>query len=826
MKRIFTIITLTLLLSCSSLFAQYTLKGTILDAESLTPVPNAPIKISCLNEIVFADANGSFEINISKDSCMVEISSMMYQTMQRVIIFSPQKRTIKVKINLEPLSTVLGEAKVSTRKYNNDPTTATVSVVSITPKEKENRNYVTMDNLINTISGIVIVDNEPQIRGGSGYSSGMGSRVMIMLDDMPLLRPDANRPMWDFIPMESVEQVDVIKGASSVLFGSSALTGAINVLTAYPRSKPTTAITVFAGLYDDPRNPFKTSWHHKNPYQAGISFLHSRVIKKNFDFVIGGEVLNDQSYIGTDKRVSLTRNTDENTSGKYDTRYRLNFSTRYRFEKVKGLSVSLNGNFMYSENAQSYIWFDADTNTYRSYEGSLSYYKDFTFYVDPVIKYATKKAGSHTFRNRILYCNSNEMTGAQSSRSTMYFDEYQYNLFLKRIGLNIAAGVSNILTTSFGPVFSGEMPSNEYLGTIETVESMVYSDNLAFYTQLEYKMLKKRNLTFQLGGRWELIKLWGKTIEAEVLDQPIFRAGVNYQIMKSHTTFRASVGQGYRFPSIGEKFISITIGDYGFYPNPDLVPETSTNFEVGVMQPFKLFDFQGIFDIAYFHQEFKNFIEFCLGPWGNSGAFHQRLGYKFINIGPARVNGIDFSMMGKGKISTNVDYNLNLSYTWSNPVTKDRHYVYYSYGIKDYDFVNSCYDTTRSVLKYRIEHMAKMDLEFVFYKHFAAGVTMSYYSPMKNVDKFLFEYDAENPDLPELRRNILRNMGNLPFSGFYNYYQNNQKGSLVFDAHISYNFNKTTLSFIVKNIFNKEYSLRPLYTEPTRTFTLQLSCKF
>jgi len=627
--------------------------------------------------------------------------------------------------------------------------------------------------------------------------------------------------------MESIEQVEILKGAASVTFGSSALTGAINVLTAYPRSKPQTTITVFGGMYDKPENRYQTSWHHQNPLKGGLSFLHSRIIRKNFDLVVGGEYFNDQRYIGPDKRVAATKNTDSTTLGKYDIRYRLNFAGRYRFAKVKGLSVSLSGNFMYSDNTQSYLWFDADTNIFRTYKGSLSHYKDYTFYIDPVVNYLSLKGDMHTFRNRILYSNSNELTGAQSSQATMYFDEYQYNKSLPKIGLNIVAGITNIYTTSFGPVFSGGEPTSK-----DSMEnSGVFANNNSIYLQLEEKILKKKNLTFLLGGRWEFFNLWGENITSEFEHKPIFKAGINYSIPLTKTAFRASFGQGYRFPTIGEKFISLTVGDYGFYPNPELKPETSWNAEIGLIQPFAFFNFRGVVDIAYFHQEFQNFIEFCMGPWASSDVsipIHKRLGYKFLNIGPAIVNGIDLSLMGEGKISKNTTYTLMLSYTWSRPVTKDPDYAYYTWGagnFTSYTFNNSSSDTTRNVLKYRIENMAKLDLQFTFVKSFTIGFSANYYSAMKNIDKFMLTYDISNPELLPGRIRILKGYGDLPFNGLYNFLEKNKNGSLVFDGRMSYSFDKLTISFIVKNIFNRLYALRPLYIEPTRTMTFQFVCK-
>ena len=51
------------------------------------------------------------------------------------------------------------------------------------------------------------------------------------------------------IPLENVEQVEVIKGASSVLYGSSALNGIINIRTARPGLTPKTRFMAYVGVY-------------------------------------------------------------------------------------------------------------------------------------------------------------------------------------------------------------------------------------------------------------------------------------------------------------------------------------------------------------------------------------------------------------------------------------------------------------------------------------------------------------------------------------------------------------------------------------------------
>src|SRR5690606_34288653 len=130
--------------------------------------------------------------------------------------------------------------------------------------------------------GLNIMDGEPQIRGGSGFTFGVGSKVSVLIDDMPMLSGDAGRPEWGFIPVENIEQIEVTKGASSVLSGSSALSGYINIRTAYPKSKPQTKINLYSGFYSRPQADSAT-WWDDYPFIHGMNFLHSRIIKKNFD---------------------------------------------------------------------------------------------------------------------------------------------------------------------------------------------------------------------------------------------------------------------------------------------------------------------------------------------------------------------------------------------------------------------------------------------------------------------------------------------------------------------------------------------------------------
>jgi outer membrane receptor for ferric coprogen and ferric-rhodotorulic acid len=120
-------------------------------------------------------------------------------------------------------------------------------------------------------------------------------------------------------------------------------------------------------------------------------------------------------------------------------------------------------------------------------------------------------------------------------------------------------------------------------------------------------------------------------------------------------------------------------------------------------------------------------------------------------------------------------------------------------------------DTTGNILKYRFKHMVKADLEFKLFTKFGVGASYRYYSRMQNIDKAFTEieqltHDA-SPYLAEIKA--------------VDYWKNHD-GFHVFDARVSYQMlEKQKLSLIANNLFNVDYSLRPLKIESPRTIAIQ-----
>ena len=105
-----------------------------------------------------------------------------------------------------------------------------VSVDVIGQDEIELLTQGTIAQALNFIPGVVVVRNQKD-----GYNIQMqgfdGDNVLILLDSQPLISPTGSAVDLDQISAQNIQQIEVIRGAASVMYGSSAMGGVINIIT-------------------------------------------------------------------------------------------------------------------------------------------------------------------------------------------------------------------------------------------------------------------------------------------------------------------------------------------------------------------------------------------------------------------------------------------------------------------------------------------------------------------------------------------------------------------------------------------------------------------
>ncbi len=715
---------------------------------------------------------------------------------QSVIIKIAADSTTSINFKMLAFSTNFKEVIIRAGRFDKNIETQSVSISVIKPRLIDARNTESVETILDMVPGLTILDEEPQIRGGSGFTFGVGSKVAVFIDNLPVTSGDAGKTNWSLIPVENIKQIEVVKGAASVLSGASALSGAIYIRTNYPGIQPETKIKVFGGFNSSPQAP-ATKWWSGINYNTGISFLHSqRINKGTTDFVVGGMFSANSSYLGAPVPGPLVVDTIPISDSEMANRKaRINFNIRHRSTKIKGLDFGLNGNVMHYKSSTVFAWLDDTTNFYRAYPGAVLLSNNTTFYLDPFVNFYSNMGFKHEFASRIMYSN-NDANNNQSTKSLFIYNNYQFSKNFKNLGnMDIIIGATSQYTHSYAHLYEASGSPTNYLW------------NTSVFMQVEKKFLNILNIS---AG----VRLENYTINDSIHDsKPIIRIGASLKLGQE-TYLRVSYGQGYRFPTITERYIKTSVGSFGVFDNPDLIPETSWNSEIGVKQAFKFTNYYGFLDVAIFYQEYNNTIEYLFGFWDPTYTF-AIAGFKFVNTGKSKVTGIDISQTGQLRISNNLSVNTLFGYTYVMPTTLQPNYVFtHDYnpgGSKEFSYKSTSVNPSRDILKYRFLHTVKLDVEVV-YKRLSAGTSLKYFSKMENLDKAIFDFEDATVASGGTTQPIL----------YRKYFEKHNNGNVIIDARIGYKIGlRHKVSVISSNLLNRMYSLRPLKAEPMRNITLQ-----
>lgn len=785
---------LSLLCFVSSDLLSQAVQGRVLDTDS-TPLVGAYITNGV--STVATDLQGDYLLTLTPGLHVVTCS-FIGMAKQEFTVNLVAGQTAPWNPVMKPAAEVLDLVVVSAGRFEQKASEVTVSLEILKPALVENKATTSLETALEQTPGVSMVDGEPQIRSGSGFSYGAGSRVMVLVDDLPVLSGDAGRPTWGFLPLENLEQIEVIKGASSVLYGSAALSGVINIRTRFPDARPLTRVSLQHGVYSNPRSADSSKYWSGALQQSNLRFLHSQRMG-GWDVVIGGNILGDDGYKGPEIYQDENGVSLDTASMNYqpfsvdrwgaNAQARINVNLRRRECNVPGLSYGLNTNWQRGESLNTLIWRSSfGDGLYGSYDGAATRTRQLVGTVDPYIEYLQPSGVSHSLRNRWQHLN-NDNDNDQSNSSHVFYSEYQVQIPEEALGWSggrVTGGLVHQLTRGRAQLYTGGNP-----------DGVNKARNVSAYVQADQKVGERLNLS--LGTRYEHF-----SINDSVAAKPVFRAGLNFQAMEA-TWLRASMGQGFRFPTIAEKFIRTGLGQLQVYPNKDLRPETAINIEAGLKQGVQLGGVQGFLDMAVFFQEYDEFVEFTAGQWGAATDSLNGLGFKSLNTGRSRISGWEVSWMGRAKWGEST-IDMLAGYTYTNPVSLTPDYLYSvvtnangdTVGGASYNITSS--DTTGSVLKYRSQNLVRLDAEWRKGDWFV-GLSARYQSALRNIDQAWLTFEE---------------LGVVDW-GLQTWLDNNPTLPWIWDFRAGYNVAENhKLSLVVSNLTNAEYSIRPLAIESPR----------
>ncbi|MBK7626367.1 MAG: TonB-dependent receptor [Bacteroidales bacterium] len=742
----YTVILITILLSTSfnSLLSQKIISGKVFDNKTLEPLTGVYV-IYEKGRGTATGSDGSFIINPESRTLSISFKFIGYKPLTRNIELLSGEDTTMLQIGMDMEIMEIGQIVVSANKTEQKIAELTVSMDILKTGDFLKTHITDPQELINKTPGIEVLDGQASVRGGSGFSYGVGSRVLALIDGLPVIAPDAGNIKWQFLPMENIAQIEIIKGASSVLYGSSALNGIINFRTADAANVPVTQFFAETGVYGKPKNR-NWVWWDSPRFFSDLSFSHLQKIGKT-DVGIGINLLNDNGY----------RKFNDEKLG------RVSLRIKHFNQKIKGLVYGINLNSGYTEKRDFILWEDADQGALKQDTSTVSLLHGTFLAVDPFISFNNYGRIKHDLRVR-LQSSANRFPVRDENNSDAYSAYAEYQFYYK---------LSELLNLTLGA-------SENYIKVLSNFYGNHEGINLAGFSQIEANPLPR--LKIAAGVRIEHNRLDG--INDRIV--PIFRTGINWQAA-DYTFLRASFGQGYRYPSIAEKFASTILGSVRIFPNPSVQPESGWSSEVGIKQGLLIGQISGQADISAFFSQNSDMIEF---PFG---LYPEGLGFKADNVEQSRVYGYEAEFILNRSVGA-INSSISGGYTYIYPV----------------EFNPTTHKSSDIYLKYRRKHSLKLSSNTI-YKKFSFGLTLYARSKMLNIDDvFVNEFTRESI---------------LP--GFYDYWLEKNKAYVVLDENIGYSLSKTiTLSIAAKNITNLEYMGRPGDIQAPRNYSIRFSGKF
>lgn len=227
------ILYLLLFLSVSSASARLvSLEGKVIDGQSKESLPGALITIPDLKISVVSNSNGKFQFNNipEKGKFLVEIRYIGYKTLIETIDFSSRMPLV---FELYPSIIETKEVVITGTAFSSDNRKNSTSVSAVNKDQLINR---PSGNLIDAIAKVPGVS---QVTTGAGISKpvirGLSyNRVVTLVDGAKQEGQQWGDEHGMEVDQYSAERVEILRGAASLLYGSDALGGVINVVDALP----------------------------------------------------------------------------------------------------------------------------------------------------------------------------------------------------------------------------------------------------------------------------------------------------------------------------------------------------------------------------------------------------------------------------------------------------------------------------------------------------------------------------------------------------------------------------------------------------------------
>lgn len=434
------------------------------------------------------------------------------------------------------------------------------SVTVITSREIEQQQRRTVPDVLRTVPGLNVVQS-----GGTGsltsvFMRGTNSNhVKILIDGIDVSDPANPGRVFDLghLATADIERIEVLRGPQSGLYGADALGGVISIITKKGEGPPRVTALVEGGSFGTFNQAVGASGSQgRFNYAFNISHLRSIDIPVTpLDLLPPGQKRNNDLYdnwtYSTRLGVDVTQNFSLNWVARY-TDARLNFTgDDFSVPPFTGVpsakqSAQLVEQFFTRGEA---VWSPFGGDVFKNYFS-------------------------------VAYTDHSRM-----DRSPGFAPSWSD-------GDRIKTDWRGVVTLAPGQtVVFGLEHQNERMQT--NIASAEESNN-AGYIELQSQIAKRFFLAANV--RYDDNENFG--------GHATWRVAPAFIVPGTDTKLKASIGTGFRAPTLNQRFVDFPA--FNFFGNPNLQPEESLGYDVGFEQP--LFNDRLRFGVTYFHNDLTNLI--------------------------------------------------------------------------------------------------------------------------------------------------------------------------------------------------------------------------
>ncbi len=671
------------------------IRGIIKDAQDGTPIPWANVFLPGSQMGTSSDFDGRFILRIpTPGNQEIRISYLGYTTWSDTLVNCRIHGSNFIEVELVPTAILSSEVVVTATAKRQSIALAPASITVVTARELSQRNVITFDEAFDVVPGVQLTRSSEanvqalSIRGASEVAGGgIGNRVLLLIDGRPALSPESGGALWNLVPTAAIERIEVVKGAYSSLYGSSAMGGVVNVITKTPTETPRTQLNVQYGFYGRP--PSFVDFDRYSDF-SDITMSHAR---KAGDF--------DLTFTASRKA-----NDGHREKAGYEL-YNFYTKTKYLLSGERNLQLSVNANIIDNDTPATWLSPSQPYSVAPHRQDDFQYRREY----NADLLYTSIPNGQMKYSSRLYYYQNHsrfvfdsdpgndstnvnfgkQSVAASSVRAQRLGNINQYDVHLNETHYIIAGN-----DIKYDQIVG--LPDSVLYGRHKSIQAGLY---------IQDEITLSPVLTLTAGIRYDHFSILNEFSEGTISPKlsMVYKPG-------KKTSYRMLFAQAFRNPSIAERFIKFEQGGgLRFQPNASLKAERlDLSLESGILHRFSK---NLSVDAALYYNHYRNLISFEQLPQSNGGLL-----YRVVNLNSAVMQGGEISVRYK-------------AYHWLNATLS-------------YNFLDARDTSEGSIndaLAYKAKHMMGFSV-VANYKRWNLGFDGRYRSAIEEV----FIYPGNEPD--------------------------------------------------------------------------------